>query len=453
MELAGRLEREGASYEPSPPSQGSGQEGARLTELDEDATLADYLAYGARANPGLEAAFNRWAAALERIPQARALPDPTLGFGYFVQEVETRVGPQRAKLGVSQMLPWTGKRALRGEAALHKAEAAHARYEAAKLSLFYRIRRAYWEYWYLSRAIAITEENLRLVAQLEGVARAKYAAGLAPQSAVTKAQVELGRLEDRLTALRDMRGPGSAELDAAIGRRPGAALPWPKESPPENRGGIDYDALAALLDESSPELAAADAIIDNEESNVALARKGALPDVGVGLDYTFTGESAMAGSDSGKDIVAMLSVSLPLGRAKYRAAEREAQARLAAARLDRADRENALSASLKAALFGFRDAERRTELYGNTLLAKARQALDVARQSFEAGKADFLDVIDAQRTLLEFDLAQERARASRAVSLAEIEMLVGTEIAGAGPLIKRSASKAGANGGALEEDR
>ena len=179
--------QEGRRYEDGFP----GGKTAALPDLGESATLSDCLAYGALGNPGLRAAFNRWRAALERVPQARALPDPRLGFGWFIQEVETRVGPQRAKVGISQMFPWRGKRSLRGEAALGAARAAHARYEAVKLGLFYRIEKAFWEYWYLARAIRITEDNLRLLAQLERVARTKYAAGGAPHSAVVKVQVEI----------------------------------------------------------------------------------------------------------------------------------------------------------------------------------------------------------------------------------------------------------------------
>ena len=44
--------------------------------LTDDSTLADYLAYAALHNPGLEAAFNRWKAAAERISQVTSLPDP-----------------------------------------------------------------------------------------------------------------------------------------------------------------------------------------------------------------------------------------------------------------------------------------------------------------------------------------------------------------------------------------
>jgi hypothetical protein len=67
--------------------------------LTESSSLEDYLAYGALNNPGLQAAFQEWQAALERIPQVRALPDPRLTFAYLIREVETRVGPRQAKIG------------------------------------------------------------------------------------------------------------------------------------------------------------------------------------------------------------------------------------------------------------------------------------------------------------------------------------------------------------------
>jgi outer membrane protein TolC len=425
-ELAETLMTEGRRYE-RPPFE---VEGGPLPELVEDSTLADYLKYGALNNPGLEAAFNRWKAAVERIPQAKALPDPRLNFGWFISEVETRVGPQRAKVGVSQMFPWRGKRALRGELALHAAEAAHARYEATKLRLFYKIERAYWEYWYLARAIAVTEENLKLLTYLEGVARTKFAAGQAPHSAVIKVQVEMGKLEDRLKALADMRRPRSANLDAALGRRAGEVLPWPKDEPPERDDlELSHESLLPLLLEQNPQLAAAEALVAREQAGIDLARRNYRPDVGLGLDYVLTGESLMGGADSGKDpVVAMFSMTLPFGKEKYSAAEREAEARHAAALLDRENQENGLAASLKLALFEFRDAGRKIDLYRDTLLPKARQSLDVARQAFEAGRADFLDIIDSERTLLEFDLSHARALADRAATLATIEMLVGKRV-------------------------
>jgi outer membrane protein TolC len=77
------------------------------------------------------------------------------------------------------------------------------------------------------------------------------------------------------------------------------------------------------------------------------------------------------------------------------------------------------------ALYRFRDAERKIGLYRDTLIPQAKTGLNVAEESYEAGKTDFLSLIDAQRLLLEFELSYERARASREQHLAEIEMLVG----------------------------
>ena len=89
----------------------------QLPGLNEASGLNDYLAYAALNNPQLESAFNRWKAALEMVTPARTLPDPRFSYGYYIQEVETRVGPQEDSLGISQTFPWFGKLKLQGQAA------------------------------------------------------------------------------------------------------------------------------------------------------------------------------------------------------------------------------------------------------------------------------------------------------------------------------------------------
>jgi len=94
----------------------------------------------------------------------------------------------------------------------------------------------------------------------------------------------------------------------------------------------------------------------------------------------------------------------------------------------RADVENGLLADLTLALYRFRDAERKVHLYGETLVPKVEQSVKVAQQAFEAGKAGFMALIDAQRLLLEFTLGHEHALAERGKRLAQIEMLAGGEM-------------------------
>ena len=70
--------------------------------------LEEYLTMAAENSPMLKAKFNDYLAALETVPQVGALPDPQLAFGYFIQPVQTRVGPQEFRISATQMFPWFG---------------------------------------------------------------------------------------------------------------------------------------------------------------------------------------------------------------------------------------------------------------------------------------------------------------------------------------------------------
>ena len=389
-------------------------------ELADGATLDDYLVYAALNNPGLEAAFDRWRAALNKVPQATALPDPQLTYGYYLQRDEAN--PVTDRLGLWQMFPWFGKLDAAGRMALAEAEAERQRLEAQRLKLFRDVRKNYYEYYYLAREVDVVRENVKQVTDLENLARASFEAGKVPYSDVLKAQVELGELQNRLVSAQDVLGPTIAKLNASMNRPAEAPLPAPVKIA-EGNATLSEERLKAMLRENSPELKAVDAMASRETAAVRLARKSFYPDVSIGGDY-------MRQSDPGmpNPFAAMVMLNLPIWRGKYKAGVNEATLNYHAALRERHDLENNLIADLQMSLYSFRDAERKMRLYQGTLVPKARQAVKVSEQALQAGNADFLDVIDAQRTLLEFELAGERALADRAQALAEIEMLVGEAI-------------------------
>lgn len=403
--------------------------------LPADATLADCLAYAARHNAELRASFHRWRAALEQIPQAEAPPDPRLTYAYYIREVETRVGAQRQSVALSQTLPWLHKLALRGDAAAEAAEAESQRMEALKQRLFHRVKDAYYELYYLGRAVAVTQENLRLLELIERDTRTRYKVGAAAHPDLIRLQVELGKLTDRLATLGDLRAPIQARLNAAMNRPPAAELSWPREIPPAALS-VPYERLLAWMWQGSPALKALDSQAAAEGRKVDLAKQDYLPDVTLGMTWIDTNKSTGGRhpSDDGQDpMIAMLSVNLPVWREKLDAAVREAKRRHRAARLSRAQEAHDLGAQLRLAVYRFRDAERKAGLYRRTLLPKARQSLKVTQAAFRAGRAAFADLIDAQRVLLEFELSAERARTDAARHLAEIEMLVGRPVAAPAP--------------------
>jgi outer membrane protein TolC len=182
---------------------------------------------------------------------------------------------------------------------------------------------------------------------------------------------------------------------------------------------------------SNPELGALEYEIARNKTKIRLAEKDYFPDITLGLDYINTAKSTggMSPSDDGKDpLIAMLSINLPIWRDKLAAGVREARHRYWAAALNKTDKVNSLNAELKLDLYRFRDANRKIDLFRDTLLPKARESLRVTEASFRAGKTGFLDLIDAQRILLQFELDYERALANRGQQLAKLEMLVGQDI-------------------------
>lgn len=391
-------------------------------------SLAELLHQAERSNPGLRAAFDRWTAALERVPQAKSLPDPKVSYAYFIESVETRVGPQRQKFGITQTIPLFGKLGLRGEITLNAANAAGAKFELARRELHYNVTRLWNEYHLLHRTIAITEENFRLMSYLEEVALARYTAGKTPHASVIRAQIELGRLEDRLQTLRDQRRPLLASLNAELNQPAQIPIAWPDSLAYENSSQSPEDLTKQLL-ATNPRLAALQFLVNKEAAAERLAGRGPIPDLTIGAEYVDTDEAAFPNvPDSGKDAaIAKATISIPLWFGKHKAAQAQATARRNASERELLHLQNKLSAELERVHFELRDAGRRVELYAHTLLPKAQQSLEVTEDAFTSGDVTFLELVDAQRTLLEFELAHERALTDRATTYAHLLKLIGPE--------------------------
>ncbi|MFG0242303.1 MAG: TolC family protein [Phycisphaerales bacterium JB054] len=397
--------------------------------LAQDASPDDYVRYALYHSPEVEAAYQRWRASAERLPQVSALPDPRLSVGFFLEEVQTRTGPQEARVGVSQAFPWPGQLQNREDAASRAAAAAWRRFETVRLSVTERVVSTLHDLAYLDATISITEENLELLRSFEEVLRARYRVGSGSHPELIRIQVELGQLEDRLAQLRSMRPAYVAELNAALNRPSGEKV-GRMNGLPGRIASVDVDSLTEIARRSNPMLLAMDEQIEAERFLSEVARRDGLPEFMVGLDYIVTGEAMNSSTPgSGDDpILLNFGISLPIWRDKYEAGVREALARRLAVAGERADQANRIAAGIHRAWFEHTDADRRVRLYENTLIPKAEESLRASLAGFRAGETSFLDLLDTERTLLEFAIAAERARADRGKALAQLNTLVGEPV-------------------------
>lgn len=379
-------------------------------------------------NSDLQSARLKWEAMRERPDIVSALPDPMLTYGYWFQNVETRVGAMNQKVGVSQKLPFFGKRSLAADKAAQEAMLAMWEYQRLARELILRAKTAYYDLYRIDRSRDVLTAELDLLKPIVETARVRYEAGKVHQQDVLKAQVASTSLQNRLLTLTQQRESALARLNAL--------RETPQDSPVNV---VDQLATPALPDRQSvlaiariyrQELRAAEVLIDRDEISVSLAEKEKWPDFTVGVDYTqITANTFSNPPDNGQDaVMGFVSINIPLWFGKLRAQQREAEKRLESSREARVHAENNVFSEVQDAWFRAQVALDQVTLYTESLLPEAEQTFDASQAGYEAGTVSFIDLLDSERALLNFRLGLIMSETELAKALAALERAAGVDL-------------------------
>jgi len=399
--------------------------------------LRQYIKTALLNNAGLHAAFNRWKASLERITQATALSDPELSWMYFIEEVETRTGPQNFRVSLSQKIPWKGKRSHKGHLAEARAESLWWQVESERLEIIREVKSRFYDYAYLAQEIRIVKENLKLLKSLEPIIQRQVQFG-ASQSDLIRLQLEIGKLENDAARLEGIRPVSSARLKALTNERGSDPLPWPKPLEHESRS-LSLETLRKQIAKLNPDLHELQSRKEQSHAHAEHARLERYPDFTVGLTYMNTRDAdssdfggaipAFTPSGSGDDPVAVsVGINIPIWRKKYNAAEKEARYHGASVSKQLHQKENDLTTELEMAWYELEDADRQIRLYKDTLIPRAKQSVELTEVAYETGKSGILDVMNSLRDVLTFELSYWRYVSRYQQALASIDALTGGEL-------------------------
>ena len=393
-----------ASYRP-------GNKQPALPELTAESSLSNYLAFAILNQPKVAAAYFDWAASVESITVERSLPDPQLTFQSDIADVVMTVMP-----GFMQEFPGPGKLQAAARVASAGSQAKYFAFESALLQAALDLKRSYYSLHFLDEKIRINRKTLGLLGDLDKIARAQNEVGKVTLQDVYRAQIEQDQLATEIVNLEDSRRPMMAQFKAALGLppdQPDPPVPTALETTPL---GLNADELLATGFDRNPRLKAMEADVRRAEAEIAMAAKSKVPDFSLGLMADAKASPVMFRPLGG--------MTLPIWRDKIAAQIAGAQAKKRAADARLSSEQIMLTVDFAMRTYDYREITRNLALLQHQLIPKARQSLEIARSGYLAGTIEFFNLIDAQRTQLNFELADVEARTRREIILAELSLLI-----------------------------
>ena len=396
------------------------------TSVSEAQTLDDYLKIAAENNPGLQAKYREFEAAIQKVEQVNTLPDPNFSFGYFISPVETRVGPQRARFSLTQMFPWFGTLKAQGDAAALMAEAKYQSFLDARNRLYYQVAAAYYPLYELNQWKEIERENIEILESYKTITNKKFENGAGTMVDFLRVDIMLKDATSNLSILNDKEAPLLTRFNKLLNREEDALVIVEDslfaQALPDN---FRKDSLLT----NNPILEELDLKIASSEASEEVAYKQGLPKFGVGLDYVLVGErtdlaSDMAApQDNGKNaLMPMVSVSIPIFRSKYKAAVKEAQLMQESYALQKEDFANTLTSNYEMAWFEIQQQQELIELYDQQI-QESNQALNLLFTAYSNSGNEFEEVLRMQQQLLKYEKMKATAATQYQIALAKLNYL------------------------------
>jgi outer membrane protein TolC len=370
-------------------------------------------------NPSLAAMHDAWQAAVSRYPQEIALEDPMFGYAAAPRSFGSDDVDAGQRFELSQRFPWPGKRRLRGDAALGAAEAVGHDFEATRQRLIETAESAFYDYYFVHRAIEINEINQELLRELKQIAEQRYGAGLVGKQDALQTVVEHLHLKHQGVVLHRMRAVARARLNTLLNLPPQGELPAPPRSLPATGDVPDRALLEDHALRRRPELSALEARVREHEAYVALAKREYFPDLAVNGAYDSMWEMTEMQTIVGFGF----NVPLRVERREAALAEAEANARRARAELE-AERNQVLY-EVSTAVDEVHENAHVVQLYGASIVPAAEESLASAMSGYRTGTNGFLALVAAEKALMTARLNYESALTDYHQARTRLERAVG----------------------------
>jgi outer membrane protein TolC len=389
-------------------------------------SLASLIEESQSRNPRILAANHAHKAATYTSKGANALPDTQV----MIQQLS--VGSPRPfagytnsdfayiGIGASQEFPYPGKRKLRAEVAEREADSLQAQTESTSRDVIDRVKAAYFRLAYVQQAIQVLQHHDQVLAEMQQIAEARYRVGQGNQQEVLKAQLQHTRILQEITMRRRDEGQLEAQLKQSLGRD--------QDSPdifaePQSERALPYSSsqLLQLAQERNPDIHSQQAMLQQAQSQVALAHKEFLPDFNVQYMYQNTDRKF-------RDYYMLtFGITLP-NRGRRRAELAEASEKQERAQQDLRAEVQRQMAEIQQQFVIVQTSKEQLKIYREGLIPQAGITFRSALAAYQANRQDFQTLLSSFLDALDLDLQYQQELASHESALARIEALTGVTL-------------------------
>ena len=386
-------------------------------------TLEAALKAAGEQNSELSAFRSRSKAEASSIKSEYWLDNPKIGLMREEQmtRMQQEMGPMNSWT-VSQEIKFPTKYFLLGDAQTARARASNEELSDKALEIRQRVISSYFALYSVQRELALLDAQKETLREIARVAEARRATGAVPQQDEMKAHVEQTKLENEIILRRQEREEKLASFNSLLGREVTKDVVFAKDELRTPKLNVQPSEISKLALNRSKALGASQFMVEEANKRKKLAYQSYLPDFMISYRKPY--------GNAPPDAYALgVEMTIPLWFfAKQTSEVQVASARFAEAEANLETLKRSTQAEVHAQTSKVEAFEKLLRIYETALIPQATSTLNSSRSSYRAGRSQFLDLLDSERSLYEVRINYYETLAKFVDALTQLERVVGTSL-------------------------
>ena len=385
-----------------------------------------------KVSPKLKMLYAKKTVAKNKIPQVSNLPDPMLTLGLRnlpTSSFSFSEDPMSQKtIGLQQTFPFPGKLSAKEDVAAMDTSIVKQEIIDAENEIRKSVAKAYYDLNYFRRAIFYANASKKLLYDIKDVVGVKYSVSSATQQNLIKVQLEITKIDDKITSLKSREKSDLSKINALLLQSSDKDI---KTALIDSIKFIDISVqqLEKLAKANRPYLKGIQLLKEKDRLKQISAEKEFYPNISLGLQYSFRNQVTATSRYLNNFFSVVVGFSLPINYGGKKTAKVEEAISLQKLHSEKYNSSlQFLESRFGSSIAELKSIEERIKLFNDGLLPQAQQNLKSALASYQVNEIDFINVIDAQDQLFKIETNLYKLKTSYLKQIADLEFLTGTSL-------------------------